>query len=151
MIEGVRIKKLQRHVDDRGWLMEILRDDDEIFLGFGQVYVSTCFPGIVKAWHCHERQTDSFCVLSGNAKIGLYDDREGSSTRGEVQAVVAGELSPIVVQIPPLVWHGFTALEGRSAVVLNVPTEHYDRENPDELRRDPFDPEIPFEWLSEGG
>lgn len=151
MIEGVRIKKLQRHVDDRGWLMEILRDDDEIFLAFGQVYVSTCFPGVVKAWHCHERQTDSFCVLSGNAKIGLYDDREGSPTRGEVQAVVAGELNPIVVQIPPLVWHGFTALEGRSAVVLNVPTEHYDRENPDELRRDPFDPDIPFEWHSKHG
>ncbi len=151
MIDGVRIKRLERHVDDRGWLMEILRDDDDIFLDFGQVYVSTCFPGIVKAWHCHERQTDSFCVLVGNAKIGLYDDREGSSTHGETQAVVAGELNPIVLQIPPLVWHGFAALEDRTAMVLNAPTEHYDRDNPDELRRDPFDPEIPFEWLTKGG
>ena len=151
MIDGVRIKTLQRHVDDRGWLMEILRDDDEIFLGFGQVYVSTCFPGVVKAWHCHQHQTDSFCVLSGNAKIGLYDDRDGSPTCGETQAVVAGELNPIVLQIPPLVWHGFTALEERTAVVLNVPTRHYDRDNPDELRRDPFDPEIPFDWIVRGG
>ena len=82
MIEGVHIKRLVRHVDDRGCVMEILRDDDEIFEGFGQVYVSACFPGVVKAWHCHERQIDSFCVLVGNAKIGLYDDREGSPTRG---------------------------------------------------------------------
>jgi dTDP-4-dehydrorhamnose 3,5-epimerase len=151
MIDGVQIKTLERHVDDRGWVMEILRDDDDMFIDFGQVYVSTCFPGVVKAWHCHEKQTDSFCVLVGNAKIGLYDDREGSPTCGEAQAVVAGELNPVVVQIPPLVWHGFTALEGRTAMVLNVPTEHYDREQPDELRREPFDPEIPFEWSTEGG
>ncbi len=151
MIEGVRIKRLVRHVDDRGWLMEILRDDDEIFLSFGQVYMSACFPGVVKAWHCHEKQIDSFCVLVGNAKIGLYDDREGSPTRGEAQALVAGELNPIVVQIPPLVWHGFMALEGRTAVMLNVPTEHYNPDEPDELRRDPFDPEIPFDWFTQGG
>ena len=112
MIDGVRIKKLVRHVDERGWLMEILRDDDEIFIDFGQVYVSACFPGIVKAWHCHEIQTDSFCVLSGNARIGLYDDREGSPTCGEAQSNVAGELNPVVVQIPPLVWHGFGAVGG---------------------------------------
>ncbi|NLO06252.1 MAG: dTDP-4-dehydrorhamnose 3,5-epimerase [candidate division WS1 bacterium] len=151
MIDGVRIKKLTRHADPRGWLMEILRDDDELFLGFGQVYVSAAFPGVVKAWHCHEIQTDSFCVLAGNAKIGLFDDREGSPTCGEAQAIVAGELNPVVVQIPPLVWHGFMSLEGRTAIVLNVPTEHYNREEPDELRREPFDPTIPFEWITRGG
>jgi len=151
MIEGVRIKKLVRHVDERGWLMEILRDDDEIFIDFGQVYVSAGFPGVVKAWHCHRIQTDSFCVLAGNAKVGLYDDREGSPTCGEAQAIVAGELNPLVVQIPPMVWHGFMALGGHTAVVLNVPTVHYNRDEPDELRRDPFDPEIPFEWFTQGG
>jgi len=151
MIEGVRIKRLTRHVDDRGWLMEILRDDAEIFIDFGQVYVSAGFPGVVKAWHCHRIQTDSFCVLSGNAKVGLYDDREGSPTCGEAQAIVAGELDPLVVQIPPMVWHGFMALAGRIAVVLNVPTVHYNRDEPDELRRDPFDPDIPFEWFTQGG
>lgn len=151
MIDGVRIKPLTRHVDDRGWVMEILRDDDEIFIDFGQVYVSAAFPGVVKAWHCHERQTDSFCVLVGNAKIGLFDDREGSPTAGEAQSVVAGELNPVVVQIPPLVWHGYMALEGRTAIVVNVPTEHYVADDPDELRREPFDPQIPFEWFPESG
>lgn len=150
MIDGVRIKKLVRHVDERGWLMEILRDDDEIFIDFGQVYVSACFAGIVKAWHCHEIQTDSFCVLSGNARIGLYDDREGSPTCGEAQSIVAGELNPVVVQIPPLVWHGFGAVGGEPAMVLNVPTEHYNREQPDELRRPLEDPAIPFDWFPKG-
>lgn len=151
MIEGVSIKQLRRIVDDRGFIMEILRDDDEVFRGFGQAYVSGIFPGIVKAWHCHERQYDTFCVVSGNAKIGLYDDREGSPTRGETMAVVIGELNPALIQIPPLVWHGMVALGGEPALLLNLPTLHYEREAPDELRRPPFDPEIPFEWLTKGG
>lgn len=151
MIEGVIIKPLLRHVDERGYLMEILRSDEEIFVRFGQAYVSACFPGIVKAWHCHQRQYDYFCCLVGNMKIGLYDDRAESSTRGQTQAIVIGELNPALVRIPPLVWHGFTALGQQTALVLNIPTEVYNRAEPDELRRDPFDPEIPFSWEPRSG
>ncbi len=151
MIEGVKIKRLRRIVDDRGYLMEILRDDDELFIRFGQVYISACFPGVVKAWHCHRKQWDNFCVISGNAKIGLYDDRPDSPTFGEVDSIVIGELNPVLVQIPPMVWHGMAALGGQTAILLNIPTEHYDYDEPDELRRPPFDPEIPFEWFTKGG
>jgi dTDP-4-dehydrorhamnose 3,5-epimerase len=151
MIEGVKIKALRRIVDDRGFIMEILRDDDEMFRGFGQAYISGCFPGVVKAWHCHRLQFDNFCVVSGNAKVGMYDDREGSPTRGETMGIVLGELNPCVVQIPPLVWHGMAAVGNETALLLNVPTEHYNREEPDEMRRPAFDPEIPFEWMTKGG
>lgn len=151
MIEGVKIKQLRRIVDDRGYLMEILRDDDDLFIRFGQVYISACYPGVVKAWHCHRKQWDNFCVISGNAKIGLYDDRPDSPTRGQVESLVIGELNPLLVQIPPMVWHGMAALGGQMAILLNIPTEHYDYEEPDELRRPPFDPDIPFEWFTKGG
>jgi len=150
MIEGVVIKRLTRHVDERGYVMEILRRDEELFRQFGQAYVSACFPGIIKAWHCHRLQFDYFCCLSGNLKVGLYDDRPESGTCGETQAVVIGALSPAVVCIPPLVWHGFSAVGGETAIVLNLPTEPYNPREPDELRRDPFDPDIPFQWKTEG-
>ena len=151
MIEGVTLKQLRRIVDDRGFILEILRDDDAMFRGFGQAYISGIFPGIVKAWHCHKLQHDSFCVVGGNAKVGLYDDREGSPTHGETMGLVIGELNPMVIQIPPLVWHGMVAVGGEPALLLNLPNLHYNREDPDELRRPPFDPEIPFEWLTKGG
>jgi dTDP-4-dehydrorhamnose 3,5-epimerase len=150
MIDGVVVKKLTRHVDERGYLMEILRSDDELFQQFGQVYVSACFGGIVKAWHCHRLQTDHFCCVAGNLKVGLYDDRPESSTCGQTQTVVIGELNPALVVIPPLVWHGFMAIGTQTAVVVNVPTELYNAREPDELRRPPFDPEIPFQWKVEG-
>jgi len=151
MIDGVIIKPLRRIVDDRGYVMVILREDDEEFRSFGQAYVSACLPGVVKAWHCHQKQWDYFCVVAGNAKVGLYDDREGSPTRGQTASLVIGELNPTLVVIPPLVWHGFTALGGQMAVLLNLPTLPYDEQEPDELRRPPFDPEIPFEWFIRGG
>jgi len=151
LIDGVKIKHLKRHVDERGYVMEILRRDDELFTEFGQAYISACFPGMVKAWHCHEIQTDHFCCIQGNAKIGLYDDRPDSPTEGETQSIVIGELNPALIRIPTYVWHGMMALGGEMAVILNVPTEPYNAEDPDELRRDPFDPEIPFDWDTKGG
>jgi dTDP-4-dehydrorhamnose 3,5-epimerase len=147
MIDGVKIRPLTKRVDDRGYLMEILRDDDPDFVKFGQVYVSTCLPGIVKAWHAHRLQTDHLCIIKGLGKIGLYDGREKSPTYRQTQSIITGELNSMLVIIPPLVWHGYTALGTKPVYIMNLPTHHYNREEPDELRLDPFDPSIEFEWL----
>ncbi len=146
MIHGVKIKPLTRHLDERGYVMEILRDDDPEFIKFGQVYITTCNPGLVKAWHAHRNQTDHFCVIKGSAKIGLYDGREDSPTRGQGQTIVLSELDPALLQIPPMVWHGQMALGSEPSYLLNIPSEHYNRDDPDELRKEPFDPSIPFHW-----
>ena len=58
MIEGVTTKRLRLLVDERGWLMEILRNDWDVFDRFGQVYVTAAYPNVVKAWHMHKKQTD---------------------------------------------------------------------------------------------
>lgn len=150
MIDGVIVKPLKRLLDERGYLMEILRSDEELFQKFGQAYISACFPGMIKAWHCHEHQFDHFCCVQGNLKVGLYDDREGSPTRGTADTIVIGVLNPALVRIPPYVWHGFMAVGTETAVVLNLPTEPYNRLQPDELRRPALDPAIPFDWKKEG-
>jgi len=108
---------------------------------------AVAYPGVVKAWHYHKYQTDNFCVLSGMAKIGLYDDREDSPTRGETQSVVIGDDFPALVQIPPLVYHGQMCVGPSPSMLMNLPTLPYNYDEPDEMRRDPFDPEIPFDWL----
>ena len=151
MIQGVVTKPLRLIPDDRGYLMEILRDDDELFTRFGQIYVTACYPGIVKAWHAHQRQYDLICCVQGTAKLGLYDDREDSPTRGQTATFILGKLNPLLVQVPPLVWHGFTPVGGETILMLYIPSAHYEYDDPDELRRDPFDPDIPFEWHSQGG
>lgn len=151
MIEGVRIKKLRVIPDERGSLMEILRNDDEIFEKFGQVYITTAYPGVVKGWHYHKVQSDNMCVVKGMMKIVLYDSRDNSPTKGEVNEFFAGVHNPILLHIPVFVYHGFKCIGEEEAIVVNIPTERYNYDNPDEYRIDPHSVEIPYDWeLKEG-
>lgn len=151
LIEGVRIKPLRVIPDERGRLMEILRCDDEIFQKFGQVYLTTAYPGVVKAWHYHRLQTDNFVVVKGMMKVVLYDERDGSPTRGEINEFFMGDYNPMLLQIPPMVWHGFKCISETEALVINCPTEPYNRENPDEYRIDPHHNKIPYDWSRKDG
>ena len=146
MIEGVKIKQLKVIPDERGRLMEILRNDDELFEKFGQAYITVGYPGIVKAWHYHKKQTDYFCAIYGMMKVVLYDSREGSPTKGEINEFFIGVHNPLLLKIPPMVYHGFKAVGTTDAIILNVPTEPYKRNEPDEYRIDPHKNDIPYNW-----
>ena len=151
LIHGVRTKALKVVPDERGRLMEMLRADDELFLKFGQVYLTAAYPGVVKAWHYHERQTDSMVCVRGMMKVVLYDDREGSPTRGAINEFFIGDRNPLLVQIPALVFHGFKCISDHEALVVNIPTEVYDSAKPDEFRLDAHDPSIPYDWARKDG
>ena len=134
-IEGVQKIALNRIADDRGYLTEIMRSDDKYFKKFGQVYIATCNKGVIKAWHMHKIQTDYFYVPFGTTKVGLYDDRPNSKTKGKYQVVILGERGEeALLIIPPLVWHGQMALSEFSGVI-NIPTELFNYEKPDEHRK----------------
>lgn len=150
-IEGVKVKKLKVIPDERGWLMEILRDDDDIFEKFGQVYMTTAYPGVVKGWHYHKLQTDNFTCVHGMMKVALYDDREDSPTKGELDEFFIGEKNPMLISVPPGVWHGFKAIGEETAYFVSVPTEHYDYEEPDEYRLPPDTDKIPYDWILDKG
>jgi dTDP-4-dehydrorhamnose 3,5-epimerase len=146
MIQGVVVKQLKWIPDERGRLMEILREDDDCFERFGQTYVTTAFPGTVKGWHYHKRQTDNFSCVAGMIKLVLYDRRSDSSTVGETNEFFLGLANPILVQIPPLVLHGFKGVGLVEAIVINVCTYPYNHTDPDEFRVDAFSSEIPYDW-----
>lgn len=146
MIKGVKIKRLKVIPDERGRLMEMLRCDDELFIKFGQIYLTTAYPGIVKGWHYHKVQTDNFVVIKGMMKVVLYDARTESPTCGEVNEFFMGEHNPILLQIPTFIFHGFKCISEEEAIVINCPTEVYAYENPDEYRVDPHKNDIPYDW-----
>lgn len=146
LIDGVTVYRLAVHCDHRGRLTEILRRDEDPFRVFGQLYVTICYPGVVKAWHSHKRQTDLITVVRGTAQVALFDARDDSPTRGMVNEFFIGEYNPLLVTVPPRVLHGFKAVGEGSAYLLNCPNEPYDRKSPDEFRIDPFQGEIPYDW-----
>jgi dTDP-4-dehydrorhamnose 3,5-epimerase len=145
-IDGVWVKDLAVIPDERGRLQEILRADDDGFKKFGQVYISTTYPGVVKAWHLHKVQEDNFCCVKGMVKLVLYDSRDPSPTKGTLTEYFLGEHNPMLVRVPAGVYHGWKCISEDESIVVNIPTEAYKREAPDEYRA-PWDtPDIPYSW-----
>jgi len=144
MIEGVLIKPLRQILDERGKVMQMLRNDDPDFLGFGEIYFSCIYPGVIKGWHLHKKMTLNYAVPYGTIKLVLYDDRISIKTRGEIQEIFLGPENYCLVQIPPLVWNGFKGVGSTNSIVANCSTIPHD---PHEIeRKDPHDPGIPYTW-----
>jgi len=151
MIDGVEIRDLQVNADERGHLVEIFREDWGMYDPEPAMsYYSMTYPGIVRAWHRHTRgQVDHFVCPKGRIKVGVYDDREGSQTREELNTFVIGEHNQRAVRIPGDCWHGFKSIGDEPAFLVNFPTVLYDYDDPDEERL-PYDTDrIPLNWNEE--
>jgi dTDP-4-dehydrorhamnose 3,5-epimerase len=146
MIDGVMTKKLKVIPDERGRLMECLRNDDELFIGFGQFYMTTTFPGVVKGWHLHDLQYDNIVCVKGMIKLVLHDAREGSATRGQTDEFFLGEHNPLLVRVPSGIWHGWKCVSPEEAYIVNAPTEVYKYDAPDQQELPHDSPEIPYDW-----
>jgi dTDP-4-dehydrorhamnose 3,5-epimerase len=144
VIKGVELHPLRQIPDERGKVMHMLRRDDPWFSEFGEIYFSVVFPGVIKAWHLHRRMTLNYAVPSGRIKLVLFDDRDDSPTRGELQEIFTGEDAYALVTVPPGIWNGFKGVGTTPAIVANCATVPHD---PDEIvRLDPFSAKIPYRW-----
>lgn len=145
-IEGVKVKHLVKHCDDRGFFAEVLRNDEELLPKFGQISWSTSYPGVIKAFHYHEKQDDIWFFPCGNAQVVLYDLRKDSVTEGETDVYYMGENNPTVLLIPKGVAHGYRVLGEKVATIIYCTTEPYNPLNPDEKRIPWNDKNIGFDW-----
>lgn len=149
MIDGVEINQLNIIPDERGMILKMLRNDDTVFQEFGEIYFSVIYPNVVKGWHIHTKMTLNYAVINGSIKLVLYDDREGSPTKGEVQEIFLGRENYKLVTIPPMVWNGFKDIGTEPAIVANCSTIPHD---PDEIERmNPFENDIPYDWELKNG
>jgi dTDP-4-dehydrorhamnose 3,5-epimerase len=84
-------------------------------------------------------------------KLVLYDPREQSPTFQQVDQFYLGLHNSLLVQIPKGIYHGWMCVSTEEAIVVNVATECYDRDNPDEFRLDPHENDIPYDWKRQDG
>ncbi len=144
MIKGVLVKLLPQITDERGKIMHMLRADEPHFEQFGEIYFSVVYPGVVKGWHLHKEMTLNYAVILGMVKLVLYDPREDSPTKGEIQELFAGEDNYVLVKIPPGIYNGFKGIGTKPAIVANCATLPH---RSDEIERlDPSTSDIPYDW-----
>jgi len=148
MIQGVKIKQIKRHFDDRGFFSEIIKFGEEIFIEVKQTSYSLAYPGVIKAFHWHKKQIDVWFFVSGTAQVVLHDLRQNSPTCKETNVFYMGEDNPILLSIPAGVVHGYRVLGTKPACLFYHTDQAYNPEEPDE-QRIPFDsPEIGFNWTT---
>ena len=144
MINGVQIVPLKRIPDERGTIYHLMSSTDDHFSQFGEIYFSSVYKDVVKGWHRHREMTLNYACIVGRVKLVLYDDREGSSTRGELMEVFPSPENYVLTVIPPEVWNGFKGLSDPTAIVANCCTHPHDSSR--STRLDPFDNDIPYDW-----
>lgn len=145
-IAGVSVTPLRIIQDERGAVMHMLRADSPDFVGFGEAYFSIVKPGAVKAWKRHREMVQNLAVPVGAIRLVVYDDRQGSPTRGTVDDLVtgAGIDHYELVRLPPMVWYGFVGLGDGDSVIANCASLPHD---PSEVERLPSDCDgIPYKW-----
>lgn len=145
MIEGVIIKSLRKISDDRGTIMKMQENCDSEFKGFGEIYFSTIYPGVVKGWHLHENAVLNYAVIKGMIKLVLFDNRLGSNSKGEIMEIFIGDDNYFMVQIPKRVWNGFQCVGNITAIVADLISVSH---NEDEVvRMDPHNNDIiKYDW-----
>ena len=144
MIEGVKITSLKKIDDERGSVLTMLRSDFSVFKSFGEIYFSKIYHNAIKAWHFHKLMTLNYVTVHGSIKLVLYDDREGSTTKGKVQEIMLSNKNPYLVSIPPKIWNGFCSANSEDAILANCSDIPHDKE---EIVRLPFDdPKFPYKW-----
>lgn len=144
MIDGVKILPLRRIPDERGTIMHGVRSD-AMLSPFGEVYFKKLYFGVVNAWHVHEKLELNYICLHGMIKLVLYDMRETSPTKGEVQEIFFGDDNYCLVHIPPGIANGSKGMTDPFALMTNVASHAHDPALK-YLRIDPHSGEIPYDW-----
>lgn len=137
------VKYLKTHLDDRGYLAEILRCDDPDFKGFGQLYISTINPGAIKGFHVHQRKTDYMTCVSGQVKLACIAPGDVYGSR-PIEFHL-NPMAPSLVIIPPGWWHGWMCIGSKEAILVNITTEAFNPLDKDE-HRIPFDYFDNYKW-----
>ena len=145
-IEGIKIIQLKKVANERGHLLEIQRNDDPLYPGFGQAYITCNLPGVIKAWYRHRKQFDQIALIKGGLTLVLFDSRDDSPTYQNIVEIAISDLVPALVQIPPGIWHGFKALGSEPTYLLHLNSVAFNFEQTDEDRLPSSSASIPYEW-----
>jgi len=143
-IDGVRLKRLVTHEDERGDLTVLISDLNEAIAPVPHVYLVTADPGSIRAWVYHKRQTDRLAYTNGNLRVVLYDLRPESTTYGKLNIIDVGESNRVLLIIPSEVVHGVQNRGLTAATFVNMPTRAYDPAWPDKSRVPYNHPGIPY-------
>jgi len=144
-IEGVIVQPLMQIADNRGSVLHMMTRDSKFLIQFGEVYFSEIHSGKIKAWKRHKKKIQNLTVPINKIRLVIYDNRSSSSTHGKIAEYELGRPDHYcLVHIPPMLWYGFQALGGETALIVNCADQPHDPNDTESLSSDSN--EIPYQW-----
>jgi dTDP-4-dehydrorhamnose 3,5-epimerase len=149
LIDGVVVREVRNVIKDNGYLTEVWREDWKVdALDVAQVFQVVLEPAAISAWHVHQRATDRLFANHGQLKIVLFDARAGSKTERRINVFRCGTGRPMLVVVPPGVWHGVQNVGASPASLLNLPDRAYAYEAPDHWRLPADTAHVPYSFAA---
>lgn len=143
MMEGVSLHPLKQISVPKGDLWHAFKASDEGFVGFGEAYLTQIEPHQVKGWKRHNRYVLNIVVVVGAVKFVIFDDREGSATKGQFEEII---LSPTGnyqrLTIASGLWMAFASASAQTSMLMDLIPELH---SPEEADRKELD-EIKFDF-----
>ena len=143
-MEGLEIREISLYKDSRGWLGEIIREDEATFKPL-MTYLSMTKPGVVRGPHEHREQTDFFCLI-GRFRLYFWDNRKTSTSYKKKETIDTSEI-PVIAVVPPGIVHAYKNIGKSNGYVINLPDKLYKgwgkTEQVDEIRYE-NDPDNPY-------
>lgn len=121
-MEGLEVRKLNIYKDQRGWLGEIIREDETTLTPL-MTYISMTKPGVARGPHEHTEQTDYFCII-GSFRLYFWDNRKTSTTYKEHKTIDTSDI-PTIAIVPPGIVHAYKNIGSREGFVINLPDRLY--------------------------
>jgi dTDP-4-dehydrorhamnose 3,5-epimerase len=148
-IVGVVVREVRNVMKDNGYLTEIWREDWQLdALAVAQVFQVVLQPAAISAWHVHQHATDRLFANHGQLKIVLFDARAGSPTERRINVFRCGTARPMLIVVPPGVWHGVQNVGAIPASLVNLPDRAYAYEAPDHWRVPPDTAHVPYSFAT---
>jgi len=126
MLDGIKINKLKKIQVDGGDVFHYIKNDDDGFKEFGEVYFSNIHQGAIKAWKKHTLMTLNLVVPVGRVQFYFIDTRKNSSTFGKHFSVILSTQNYFRLTIPPEIWFGFKGLGPGINLVANFANIKHD-------------------------
>ncbi len=147
LLDGVRIKEIRHIITRNSVTTEAVRNDwDVIDRPIQQALHVAIRVGAITDWNLHRRQTDHIFCVRGALKVVLFDDRDGSPTRGRINELFLSDRRPQLIVIPVGVWHAVANLWHEDSIFMNFFDRMYDHEDPDEWRLPLNTDQIPYRF-----
>lgn len=153
-IQGARLVRFRRHVDQRGLFFESYQAEDFERAGLPTAWpqdnVSVSFGNVLRGLHLQRRNPQGKLVqcLGGEIYDVAVDLRPDSPTFGQWEAVTLSWEHPLAFYIPPGCAHGFY-VTAKSALVHYKCTTTWDPESDGGVRWD--DRNLGVEWEMPAG